>query len=233
MATNVPSAYGGPAPDPLYTTQKQGNQSAYEAGMAQIAADRQSAASNFGYDATTENVADNVDVTNPFSRAALLNRSYAQQQAASTGSYANRGLLTSGAYAAAVGDDARGFAQGSSQLKAEFAQRMMDFRKNETDANLTLGRDNTSALGDLTTRRMQQDAAITDPTPAPALPVAKPSLPKIPNGGPTKVTRSYVSGVLSQAQLRKYGFGVGKRPLGFTAEIKNGKFIRWIAPGGK
>ena len=241
-----PYDYGNPAPDSLYTTQKQNNQTAYEAAMAKIAAQRASTASEYGFDANTGAAADNVDVSNPFSRAAMLNRSYAQNQAASSNSYANRGLLTSGAYASAVGEDARGYAQGTNALQSEFAQRLADFRNSETDSQTSLQTGNTGAYGELMGRRMQQDAAVTDPTPSPAAPAAPPSvndalglpggsptLPKVPKGGPTKVTRSYVNGVLNQAQLKKYGFKVGSQPAGFTAEIKFGKFVRWIAPGGK
>lgn len=54
-----PYDYGNPAPDSLYTTQKQNNQSAYEAAMAKIAAQRSSSASEYGYDATT-GVAQNI-----------------------------------------------------------------------------------------------------------------------------------------------------------------------------
>lgn len=241
-----PYNYGDPAPDPLYTTQKQNNQSAYQTAMAKIAAQRSSTAKDFGYDAQTGAAADNVDVTNPFSRAAMLNRSYAQNQAAASNSYANRGLLTSGAYASAVGEDARGYAQGTNALQSEFANRLADFRNAETDSQTGLQTDNTNAFGALLDRRRQVDAAVTDPTPSPAAPPApksvndalglpggSPTLPKIPKGGPTKVTRSYVNGVLNQAQMKKYGFKVGSQPAGFTAEIKFGKFVRWIAPGGK
>lgn len=155
-----PSPYNDPAPDKTYSDEMAGTQTSYENSMANIAAQRQRLGNDFGFDPVTGVASENVDVTNPFSRAAMLNRSFAQAQRSSTNNYANRGLLTSGAYGAAMGDDSRNYAQGMDSLTKSFAERLAEFRANEQDAEAAKSAANVQSYGALVSRRMQQDAPI-------------------------------------------------------------------------
>lgn len=68
-------------------------------------------------------IGENVDVTNPFSRAALLARSHKQNVAGNTNSMAARGQLYSGALQNAQNAEGLNYLGGQNALKTDFAGR--------------------------------------------------------------------------------------------------------------
>lgn len=81
------------------------------------------------------------DTSNPYSRASRLNQAFTTNRKVSTGSYANRGLLTSGAYGRAQYRDADRYQGGIKSLQNEFAQRLGDYRnqRNQARSDYTSG----------------------------------------------------------------------------------------------
>lgn len=75
-----------------------------------------------------------IDPSNPFSRASLLNKSYFVAGRMGEGSYANRGLLTSGAYQRNQQRDAFRFETGKDQLLKQFASGLQGYRQRRADA---------------------------------------------------------------------------------------------------
>jgi hypothetical protein len=75
-----------------------------------------------------------IDPSNPFSRASLLNKSYFVAGRMGEGSYANRGLLTSGAYQRNQQRDAFRFETGKDQLLKQFAGGLQGYRQRRADA---------------------------------------------------------------------------------------------------
>lgn len=70
----------------------------------------------------------NTDPNNPFSRASMLQKSYANANDVSSGSFANRGQLNSGAYQRAQGRNTFGYEQGKDALLKGFAARLGEFQ---------------------------------------------------------------------------------------------------------
>ena len=75
-----------------------------------------------------------IDPSNPFSRASLLNKSYFTAGRIGEGSYANRGLLTSGAYQRNQQRDAFRFESGRDQLLKQFASGLQSYRDRRSQA---------------------------------------------------------------------------------------------------
>jgi hypothetical protein len=75
-----------------------------------------------------------IDPSNPFSRASLLNQSYFTAGRIGEGSYANRGLLTSGAYQRSQQRDAFRFESGKDQLLKQFASGLQSYRDRRSQA---------------------------------------------------------------------------------------------------
>lgn len=67
-------------------------------------------------------IADNVDVTNPFSKAALLKQSYGRSQRSTTNSYAGMGQFGSGAYENAQKQNTFNNEQGRDSIIKNFSQ---------------------------------------------------------------------------------------------------------------
>ena len=91
----------------------------------------------------------NTDPNNPFSRASMLHRSYANANNVSSGSFANRGQLGSGAYQRAQGRNTMGYDQGRDSLLKGFAARLGEFqgqRNTAYNTNDTTGNTNSSDL---------------------------------------------------------------------------------------
>ena len=91
----------------------------------------------------------NTDPNNPFSRASMLHRSYANANSVSSGSFANRGQLGSGAYQRAQGRNTMGYDQGRDSLLKGFAARLGEFQTQRNTAyntNDTTGNTNSSDL---------------------------------------------------------------------------------------
>lgn len=76
----------------------------------------------------------NTDPNNPFSRASMLHRSYAAANDVSSGSFANRGQLNSGAYQRAQGRNTFGYEQGKDSLLKGLAARFGEFQNQRQGA---------------------------------------------------------------------------------------------------
>jgi hypothetical protein len=94
-----------------------------------------------------------IDPSNPFSRASLLNKSFFSANRIGEGSYANRGLLTSGAYQRSQQRNAFGFEQGRDQLLRQFASGLQGYRDRRSQAESDASSQGLSARNDLFNRR--------------------------------------------------------------------------------
>lgn len=87
--------------------------------LAGIGRERNQAMADYGYtgtfDAQGNLTGRAVDPNNPFSRAALLKRTYDQRAGSNINNYASRGMLQSGAYNAAKDNTDFGFLQGTNE----------------------------------------------------------------------------------------------------------------------
>ena len=90
-----------------------------------------------------------IDPSNPFSRASLLNKSYFTAGRVGEGSYANRGLLTSGAYQRNQQRDAFRFESGKDQLLRQFASGLQGYRQRRSDAESQFASSRNQASLDL------------------------------------------------------------------------------------
>ena len=79
----------------------------------------------------------NTDPNNPFSRASMLHKSYANANNVSSGSFANRGQLGSGAYQRQQGRNTMGYDQGRDSLLKGFAARLGEFQGQRNTAYST------------------------------------------------------------------------------------------------
>lgn len=90
----------------------------------------------------------NVDVSNPFSKAALLKRSFQQTQRGNTNSYAARGQLYSGALQNAQNDAAFNNLQGQDSLLKAAGSGFGDLYKQWLDANTNATSQRSGAASD-------------------------------------------------------------------------------------
>jgi hypothetical protein len=105
--------------DTQYESDVSSINSARDQSLLQIAAQRSQLGSDYGYQ-QDQTGAVTVDPSNPFSRAALLERTYRQSQAGSTNSLAARGQLYSGALQNALGEGQYQHDVGSDALQRSF-----------------------------------------------------------------------------------------------------------------
>lgn len=126
---------------------------------------------------------DNVDVTNPFSRAALLKRSYQQHQAGNTNSMAARGQLYSGALQNAQNETTRQNLQGQDALTKQAGDTIGGYYGQWLGAQQSAGQQGIDAAGAAASRN-----ANTPADPALAAPVSTPAAAVDPtHGQKTKV----------------------------------------------
>ena len=97
-----------------------------------------------------------IDPSNPFSRASLLNKSYFVAGKVGEGSYANRGLLTSGAYQRNQSRDAFRFEGGKDSLLKSFASSLQDYRQRRAQAEADARAAQSQASYDLFQRRRDE-----------------------------------------------------------------------------
>lgn len=90
------------------------------------------------------------DTSNPYSRAALLQKSYDQTRAGNTTSMGARGQQFSGAYRNAQDAAHTGFNTSSEQLRGAFNEQVRQWLGGLGSARLGAGAANVTALGDLT-----------------------------------------------------------------------------------
>lgn len=94
-----------------------------------------------------------LDTANPFSRASLLNQSYVQANRVGEGSYANRGLLTSGAYGRSLNRNAQNRAQSFDTLQKDFASRLNEYRNQRQGGYSQYDTDRTNLYRDAFARQ--------------------------------------------------------------------------------
>lgn len=94
-----------------------------------------------------------IDPSNPFSRASLLNKSYFVSGKVGEGSYANRGLLSSGAYQRSMDRDNFRFTGGKTDLIRSFGKQLMDYRQQRQDMAAQLAAEETAQRNALFDRR--------------------------------------------------------------------------------
>lgn len=94
-----------------------------------------------------------LDPSNPFSRASLLNQSYVRAGRVGEGSYANRGLLTSGAYARSLSRGAENRAKSFDSLQKDFAARLNDYRNQRESGYSQYNTDRTNIFRDAFARQ--------------------------------------------------------------------------------
>lgn len=96
-----------------------------------------------------------LDPSNPFSRASLLNQSYVRAGRVGEGSYANRGLLTSGAYARSLSRGAENRAKSFDSLQKDFAARLNDYRNQRESGYSQYNTDRTNIFRDAFARQRE------------------------------------------------------------------------------
>lgn len=109
-----PAAAGGPPVDPYYEAQRAASQRALRLGEAADTYQMGQVNARFGFDA-----AGGIDLNNPFSEAALMQKRYQEQMRGNSTSYASRGQLYSGALQNAQQYAGRQFDIGIDQLKKQ------------------------------------------------------------------------------------------------------------------
>ena len=97
-----------------------------------------------------------IDPSNPFSRASLLNKSYFVAGKVGEGSYANRGLLTSGAYQRSQSRDYFRNEQGRDALIKSFGAQLQDYRQRRAQAAADAKAAEIQAQYDLFARRRDE-----------------------------------------------------------------------------
>lgn len=110
-------------------------------------------------------IADNVDVSNPFSRAALLKKAYTQQSTGDGNRLAASGQLYSGAYQNAQNADTSNFTQGQDSLKKDFQSQFGGLLGQYLTAQGQEGSDELTAQGAAISRHANDPALSTRRTP--------------------------------------------------------------------
>src|SRR4051794_4260999 len=160
--------------DPQYVGALAAGNLPFEQGLARLPGDVGQLAGDYGftYDYKPGQVDPNtglagdptigitgVDASNPYSRAALLQRSFDQTKAGNTTSYAARGQGFSGAYSNAQDAAQTGYNTGYNQLTSGFKGTVRDWLGNLGSARLGAGAAKTGALGDLQANAVQNPGA--------------------------------------------------------------------------
>jgi hypothetical protein len=164
------------APDAAYLGQVAANNRPYETGLAQLPGNLQALGSQYGYSYSQDPSnplsvsVGGVDTSNPYSRAALLQRSYDNTKRGNTTSLAARGQLYSGALQNAQNTAFTNFNQASSENRAGFADAIRGYVNGISQLDAERGVNNTGAFGDLVTRAANDPNIVeqrTNPLPAP------------------------------------------------------------------
>lgn len=133
---------------------------------------------------------DNVDVTNPFSRAALLKTSYNQQQAGNKNSYAARGMTNAGALQNAQNQAATGFLQGQDSITKQAGSFVGDAIAQWIAAQNSAGSQSSAAAGDAFNRNRDLPGSpyyVPPPAPEQAPPPPPPPAAARSDSPPTNV----------------------------------------------
>ena len=161
-------------------------------------------------------IADDVDITNPFSRAALLKKSYMQQQAGNKNSYAARGQFTSGSLQNAQNQAAETNLQGQDAITKQAGSWLSDAMGKWIEARNAAGAAGSGAASDAFARNRDLPGSPyytpPDVTPdqyaaggAPAAPAAPSPAAQQPKAGYTFVQDSGTRSGLSYKVVLKDG----------------------------
>lgn len=183
-ANGFPAATAGPLglpSDSLYTTQTAANRAAYDTRINNDLQSETRLGLDYGIDFQRNadgslgsyNISPTVDVSNPFSQAALLKRSYDQSVRGTTNSYAAQGQLYSGALENAQSENAFKNLQQQDSLLKQFRDNFLNIGADRAAAGNELSTSNLDALQTLLGRQAEQ--AANPIAPAVAAPVAAPA----------------------------------------------------------
>jgi hypothetical protein len=125
----VPPAPAAPKPqaqpaDPLYDVQVGGAKRRYEQALAELQYQKGRTRQEFGFE----------DTSNPYNRAAMLERSYKQGQQRTLGSMASAGQLYSGALQSGLEEGTRGFSQNTANLRRAYEDALHGYTRKEAEA---------------------------------------------------------------------------------------------------
>lgn len=165
------------APDAQYTSELGANAAPYNTGLAQLPGNVGAAAHQAGYstylsdpnDPTSINVGA-IDTSNPYSRAALLQKSYDQNRAGATTSMASRGQLYSGAHQNAQNVAQSDFNRDSTLNREGLTGTISSYINNLQQLGAQRLQADTSSFGGLTDRKASDPLlgqVRTNPLPAP------------------------------------------------------------------
>lgn len=125
--------------DPVYDAEVGNSQRTKDQTLAQLRSGRTDTLSEYGYNASYDpsgNVTDlSFDPNNPFSRAALLKRSYEQGKTGTTNRYAASGQLYAGSLVNAQNQNDYQYQGGQDTLKKNLLRYLSENRQAETGAN--------------------------------------------------------------------------------------------------
>lgn len=129
-----PPAEGGPPPDPQLIAAQAATQRGVGLADAQATYDTGRINRDFGYNAQGA-----VDPSNPYSRAALLDRSFKQGNTGDTNSYAAQGQLYSGARQNQANARTFGYLSDSNSLKNQYTDALGQTTLNQANAYSNAG----------------------------------------------------------------------------------------------
>lgn len=167
-----------PAPDPVLQQRQVSLNTAYQDALGRINYDEGRIKQEYGFD----------DLSNPFSRARLLQRSYQERQAGTKNSMAARGMLYSGARLNQERLDTRAYDQAYDGLRRNYDDQLQSILDRRLSARRARDDGNIDALGESRDRQLEQrpdpttlppETAPAPPRPAPA--AAPPNAPAEPN----------------------------------------------------
>lgn len=126
--------------DPIFQAQLGGAQRTRDDQLAQFTSSRPRLLADYGYQATGYDSSGAptglaFDPNNPFSRAALMKRSFDQSKAGTTTTLAARGQHLSGAHARAQRSNEFNYQQGSDSLQKALTNALVDVASGERTAN--------------------------------------------------------------------------------------------------
>lgn len=186
QAPRKPDPVALPFNDPAYLAQTAGYRLPYEQALARLPGDVGTLASDYGFSVKHTDAAPpptpgagddpndprflpgagtyevtGVDTSNPYSRAALLQRSYDQSRAGNQTSYAARGQGYSGALVNAQAAAKTGFDTGSNQLRGAFNDVIRGWLGNLGAQGGQFGTDRGQALGGAVGRQAENPPPAT------------------------------------------------------------------------
>lgn len=136
QAATAPQTPNLPPWDPTYEADVSGINRLHNDTIANLGYEESQLSPSYGYQ--TDNSGNvSVDPSNPFSKAALLQKTYGENQARSTNSMAAQGQLYSGALQNQQNQNTFGFQQNTDALKRAYSNALQSIRARRTAADTT------------------------------------------------------------------------------------------------